>query len=119
LPRARLPKHHGPEAQLIACELGTYNYETSPFWHVLRNQFSSGVRQRELSSVATVLCSLIETFPLPTRSEKRSFPLLIRWFEQNWTEIAPFLPLINLCTESFEVINFARERLEIQPHHFR
>jgi hypothetical protein len=78
----------------------------------VRQQFSSGVRQRELLSVANVLCTIIETLPLPTRSEKRSYPLLLRWFEVHWALIEPWLPLFSLRDEHGKIINFERERME-------
>jgi hypothetical protein len=102
---------------IIAEELANYNYKASPIWMLVRQQFSSGVRQRELTSIACILCSLIETLPLLTRSEKRSYPLLIRWFERYWSEIEPFLPLIQLCDANKEVINFERERKETIVRH--
>jgi hypothetical protein len=69
-----------------------------------------------MNSIALVLCSLIENLPLPTRSEKRSFPLLIHWFELNWAQIEPFLPYVQLRDANLEEINLARQRAESVPH---
>jgi hypothetical protein len=55
---------------------------------------------------------LATSSPLPMRSEKRSFPLMIRWFEQQWSHIEAFLPLVQLLDVNLEEINFARERAE-------
>jgi hypothetical protein len=112
-----VPHHHGTEANIIATELSGFDYQHSPVWVSIRQQFSSGVRQKELVSIATVLCSLVETIPLLTRSEKRSYPLLVRWFEQNWAEIEPFFALIHLHDEEMEPINFERERHETIIRH--
>jgi hypothetical protein len=68
-------------------------------------------------SVAAVLCSLVETLPVLTRSEKRSYPLLVRWFEQNWGEIEPFFALIHLRDERMDVVDFERERHETILRH--
>jgi hypothetical protein len=87
-----------------------YNYADSPTWVLIRQQFSSGVRQRELVSVDHVLCSLAPTLPLLTRSERRSYPLLLRWFEQNWSQIAPYFSGIHLRDSDGEIIIFERER---------
>jgi hypothetical protein len=79
-------------------------------------QFSSGIRQGELTSVACILCSLNESLSIITRSHRRSFPLLILWFEENWTMIEHVLPLVALCDESEVPINFLRERQETGYH---
>jgi hypothetical protein len=68
-----------------------------------------------MNSIALVLCSLIEKLTVPTRSEKRSFPLLIRWFELNWARIEPFLPLVQLRDANFEAINFTRQKADWLP----
>jgi hypothetical protein len=102
----------GREGLIIATGLADFDYESSPIWQMIRRQFSSGVRHRELLSVASVLCSLVEPLPLPSRTERRSFPLLIRWFRDNWAAIRPVFPLIHLCDDSRSVINFQRERRE-------
>jgi hypothetical protein len=68
-----------------------------------------------MNSIVLVLCSLIDTLPLPTRSEKRSFPLLIRWFELNWAQIEPFLLLVQLRDATLEEINFPRQKADWVP----
>jgi hypothetical protein len=101
---------------VIYRELATYDYQSSQVWVDLRRQFSSGVRQRELRSVADVLSTVI-CVPDLTRSERRSFPLLVRWFERHWPQIGPALQLIALCDADGEPINFAREKRETMVRH--
>jgi hypothetical protein len=109
----------GFEAQIIANELTNFNYVASSAWRALRSQFSSGIRQHELTSIALLLCSMNESLPLLSRSERRSFPLLIRWFETNWSGVEPFLPAFSLRDENGEVINFERERKETMIRNYR
>jgi hypothetical protein len=70
-----------------------------------------------MKNIAFALCNLIKILPLPTRSERRSFPLLIRWFELNRSHIEPSLPLVQLRDANFEEINFARQKEESIPQH--
>jgi hypothetical protein len=97
---------------MIAQKLATYNYQASPIWIYLRQQFISGIRHRELVSVVTVLCGLFDSLPQLTRSEKRSYPLLVRWFDGNWSAIAPLLPFIHLRDFDDAPIDFERERVD-------
>jgi hypothetical protein len=75
-------------------------------------RFSSGVRHRELLSIAMILCNFIDSLEMPGRNEKRSFPLLIRWFSDNWSQIGPLLSAIDLRDERDSLINFDREYQE-------
>jgi hypothetical protein len=102
----------GREGPIITAGLTAFDYKSCPVWHAIRRQFSSGVRHHELLSVARVLCSLAEPTQLLSRAEMRSFPLLIRWFRDNWATIKPFFPLIHLCDGAGSTINFQRERRE-------
>jgi hypothetical protein len=106
------PKLGGLEAQIIASQLSGFDYQRSPVWQRLQLQFSSGVRHRELETVALILCSLNNQLPVPTRSERRSFALMIRWFETYWAKLEPILPLVALRDEFDEVINLKREQQE-------
>jgi hypothetical protein len=106
----RPPPSKGPEATIIAKQLDDYNWQSSPIWIKLRRQFSSGVRQPELRSIANILSGFIEALQPPSRSEKRSFPLMIRWFDVNWATIGPWIPLVHLRDSQMDIVNFTRER---------
>jgi hypothetical protein len=110
------PSSKGFEAAIIAKQLDNYDWQSSPVWNKLRRQFSSGVRQPELQSIAHILCGLTGALSPPSRSEKRSFPLMIRWFDVNWATIGPWMTLIDLRDEHANVINFKRERAETMRH---
>jgi hypothetical protein len=45
-------------------------------------RFSSGIRHRELMSLALIFGTVCDVPPL-TRDNKRSFPLLMKWFDEN------------------------------------
>lgn len=81
--------------------------------NVLIQQFSSGVRLQELTSVALILSSIIPLLPSPDRNEKRSYKALLGWFNRFWDLILPVLPMIQLRDENYQVINGRREILEM------
>jgi hypothetical protein len=101
----------GKDSHHIAVILKTFNFETSDAWRALTQQFSTGVRHKELCSVALILshCFGIQSIP---RDARRSYPVLIKWFQDNWNEIRPVLPLIALRDDDNRVINFERESFE-------
>jgi hypothetical protein len=99
------------EGQHIAQVLQNFNYETSDAWAFLTHHFSSGVRHRELNSIALITS---KTFNIPrvTRDAQRSYPMLIKWFQDNWGAIEPILPLVSLRDENDRPIDAARESNE-------
>lgn len=90
----------------------TSSYENSFEYRTLIRMFSSGVRLHELNSIATILSSLLSSVKEPSRDTKRSFPLLIQWFHDNWDLIYPVLPCIQLRDENDQVIDGKREIYE-------
>ena len=98
------------EARVIKNELGNYDYTKSFVLPIIRAQFSKGITHKELNSIAEILKQIVQLPPL-TRHEKRSYPLLIRWFEKNWNTIRPIIPYITLLDSNFIPINHATESL--------
>lgn len=90
----------------------TSSYENTIEYATLIQRFSSGVRLHELNSIATILSSILSGVKEPSRDEKRSFPLLIEWFHNNWELISPVLPCIQLRDENNQIIDGRREIFE-------
>lgn len=105
------------EAQIIAEKLGGYDYKSSDVWKKLMVRFSSGIRHHELFSVAIIIQQIIKSTSL-SRNEKRSFPLLIRWFERNWNSIESVLSSIRLLDVNFHSIDAASEKQTKQFYSF-
>jgi hypothetical protein len=99
------------DRQHIAQILKTFNYQTSDAWTILTHHFSSGIRHRELRSIAFILSKIFNIPPI-TRDAHRSYPVLIKWFQENWTAIEPVLPLISLRDEYDQQINSDRENYD-------
>ena len=80
----------------------------SQVWITLQRYFSSGIRVTELKSIAKFLQFYLN-LPFISRKALRSCPLLIKWFEDNWSKIYPFLPYISLLDDNLQPINHFRE----------
>ncbi|MDR1031541.1 MAG: hypothetical protein LBL30_00220 [Holosporales bacterium] len=79
----------------VAQRLGDFNFKQSEAWRALSEKLSDGVTLSELKSIAAV-ASQLARISEPDREAKRRLPLMVKWFEDNWTAIGPHLPAINL-----------------------
>jgi hypothetical protein len=43
------------------------------------------------------------------RAAKRTLPVLVKWFSDNWATVEPMLGCVHLADENGRVINFGRE----------
>lgn len=98
----------GKEASYIKKVLSDFDYKSSPTWKKIQHLFSTGIRHTELLSVAEVLVHLTGA-PNVSRSCHRSFPVLIKWFDDNWEILEPFIYRISLLDENKNKIDFSRE----------
>jgi hypothetical protein len=80
-------------------------------FRILQARFSSGLRLRELRSLALVFASIAEIAP-PDRDTKRGYVPLIKYFRANWAVLSPFLPFVQLRDENDFPIDGRREGLE-------
>jgi hypothetical protein len=87
------------------------DYLASDVYKALQFQFSSGVRLHELVSIAQVVASLAGCTP-PTKKEKRSYLLMVKWFHDRWAKIGPWIPVTNLRDEGQVPITARREGIE-------
>jgi hypothetical protein len=73
----------------------------------LRVQFGSESFFPELQSSATIIGSF--TGLVIPRLTKRTLPLLVKWFSDNWAIVSTFLPYISLTDDKGVSISLARE----------
>jgi hypothetical protein len=99
---------NGREARRIERILRTFDFEKCDTWQQLIEHFSTGVRHKELVSVANVLSDCFEVKKL-SRSARRSYPVLIKWFHDNREEIVPLLDFVSLLDKYERVIDYDRE----------
>jgi hypothetical protein len=104
----------GKQGIEVARILQTFDYLRSHAWTAVREQFSSGIRHRELWSVAIVISERgsAQKIPRPPRNAERSYPVLIKWFQDHWDTVGSVLPLVGLRDDDDKPINRRRELLE-------
>jgi hypothetical protein len=102
--RARRSYGTGAEAHAVNAEIGDYDYHKSPVVPDLERLFGTNIRAKELKSIIGIVRlwyhhRLGADLPKPSRNTMRSFPLMVKYLETNYTKIAPILPLLTLCDE--------------------
>jgi hypothetical protein len=98
--------HH--EKQRIMKSLGSFNPHQSHAWKEIEQHFGTGIVHNEVVSIANVFTTCFQV-PAIGRNEKRSFQLLIKWFNEHWGEIEPFLSHIALLKNDEEVPEVPQE----------
>ncbi|EAX98890.1 hypothetical protein TVAG_210840 [Trichomonas vaginalis G3] len=87
------------EKDRIKGRLTGFDTKNNIAWHEITSRFGENVKQQELLSIANVL-SLNANIKLD-RDAKRRKSVLIKWFNENWTVLAPFLQFVVL-DEAFD-----------------
>jgi hypothetical protein len=78
----------------IVSRLDGFSSKDTPAWHEITRRFGANIKQPELVSIASVLAQ--NTNIKLDQNAKRRKTVLIRWFEENWTTISPFLDYVVL-----------------------
>ena len=82
------------EKERIANRLANFNPKDTPVWREITQRFGSSIKQPELLSIATVLAQNANI--KLDRDAKRRKSVLIKWFQENWQVIRPFLDYVVL-----------------------
>ena len=82
------------EKERIANRLNNFNPKDTPVWREITQRFGSSIKQPELLSIATVLAQ--NAHIKLDRDAKRRKAVLIKWFEENWAAIYPYLDYVVL-----------------------
>ena len=99
-PTGQQPEDHpisevaNKEKRRIAQRLQGFNPKDNPAWYHITQKFGSNIKQPELLSIAEV-CANSAGIKLD-RDAKRRKSVLIKWFEENWPRIQPFLNFVVL-----------------------
>jgi hypothetical protein len=91
--------------------LAASEYLNCEEYQVLKTKFSSGVTLKELRSIAVVV-SLMSGLLEPSREDKRSYVLMIKWFKDRWETVGPMLPFIHLRDANDRIIDSRRELID-------
>ena len=106
------PAKKGKEGRHIERVIAGFDYKNSRAWKCLREQFSTGIRHRELVSIASVLTQMYG-LPEINRDARRSFVVLIKWFDDRWSEIDTYVKHMCLLDENMTKIDHKREIQEL------
>lgn len=98
----------GKERLIVERQVDGFDPENTIAWKTIQLKFSTGIRHPELLSIAYIL-EKIGHLPKITRTCRRSYVVLIKWFNENWTEIEPLLNRIQLLDENEMVISGSRQ----------
>ncbi|EAX97547.1 hypothetical protein TVAG_006780 [Trichomonas vaginalis G3] len=82
------------EKERIAERLGSFNPKDNAVWHEITQRFGANIKQPELLSIANVLAQNASI--KLDRDAKRRKSVLIKWFEENWNAIQPYLAYVVL-----------------------
>ena len=82
------------EKRRIANRLQGFNPKDNTAWYQITQKFGSNIKQPELLSIAEV-CANSAGIKLD-RDAKRRKSVLIKWFDENWPRIQPFLNFVIL-----------------------
>ena len=99
----------GNEAQRVNKRLDGFDHLNCVAFQGIRKWFSCGITNNELKSIARVLCIKIQGLQLD-RDATRDNRVLIKWYDENWTTIEPYLKYIQLRDEGGDVIDPSRDR---------
>ena len=105
--KQKITRGTGKEAEKVIKRLNGFNSEGCNAKSQLDLLFSSSTTHQELLSIAEVLC--LHTGLKLTRLDKRNKSVLIKWYQDNWNTVAPFLCKIQLLDDKFRPINLERQ----------
>jgi hypothetical protein len=107
----RYPRGKGIEAQKVQQRLQGFEPNGCEAWRAIQVQFSSGITHHELRSVAQVIC--LKTGLTLDRDAYRDRVVLIKWFSDNWIQVAPILSCMQLRDSFNREITLVREMTQM------
>ena len=104
VPKTRSEYGHGYEANAVRHELCGFRYRESPAYAAVLEYFGPDIRLRELKGMIYtakkhILTKLGVGLPALSRNAKRSFPLLIKYIQDNYDILVPLFPKVWLYDE--------------------
>jgi hypothetical protein len=82
------------EKDRIAVRLSGFNVKDNPVWKEITAKFGTNIKQPELLSIADVLARHANI--KLDRDAKRRKAVLIKWFNENWASLQPYLDFVVL-----------------------
>jgi hypothetical protein len=82
------------EKERIADRLAGFNVMDNPVWREITGRFGRKIKHPELLSIADVLAAHANI--KLDRDAKRRKPVLVKWFNENWGSLRPYLRYVSL-----------------------
>ena len=92
---SRQLQRQGNRIQRLKMRLDGFHYRETEAWSYLTNRFGPQVKLQELVSVAVLMGQVC--YLRVDRDAKRSKAVIIKWFEENWDVVRPFLDYVVLA----------------------
>jgi hypothetical protein len=80
------------EKERISERLGDFNAKDSPVWQEITRRFGKNLKQPDLLSMESVLAGNANI--KLDRDAKRRKAVLLKWFDENWAVIEPYLDYV-------------------------
>ena len=88
------------EKRRIAMRMNGFDSKDNPVWNEISRRFGSNIKQGELTNIAKVIAESAQI--KLDRDAKRRKSVLLKWFDENWAEIQPFLDYVRIDDISSE-----------------
>jgi hypothetical protein len=82
------------EKERIASRLQGFDHRDNDVWKAISRKFGTNLKQEELLSIANVLAERAGVHL--DRDAKRRKAVLVKWFNENWAAVSPYLDYIVL-----------------------
>ena len=97
---AELGEGVNDEKKRIAMRMNGFDPKDNRVWSEIANRFGANVKQGELTNIAQVIAA--HAGIKLDRDAKRRKGVLLKWFDENWEKITPFLDYVILASSDEE-----------------
>ena len=77
------------ETLRVAARLGNFDWKSSNVWIEIKNHFNTSISHSDLKKLSLLLAD--DARIIPDRDAKRRKSVMIKWMEENWNKLSPFL----------------------------
>lgn len=89
------------ETLRIAARMNNFEWKSSCAWKEISNRFGQNVSHSQLKQLGMMLAN--DAHIVPDRDAKRRKTVLIKWMDENWTKLSPFLQNYKFDGENFQI----------------
>ena len=101
------------EKKRIAMRMSGFDAKDNRVWAEIARRFGANVKQGELTNIAQVIAN--HAGIKLDRDAKRRKCVLLKWFDENWEKITPFLDYVILASSDEETPQQSQQQMEQQP----